>query len=138
MRGLSWCVCLGGVSMPSKPPRPCMVQGCRGFSTGNGYCKEHQYIPKDKQSAREKGTADRRGTAAERGYDGQWQKVRWLKLRTNPLCEECEKRGRVVPAKEVHHIQPIKERPDLRLSVENLQSLCVPCHDKTKHGSHKG
>ena len=132
MQGLSWCVCLGGVSMPSKPPRPCMVQGCRGFSTGNGYCKEHQYIHLEKMAVRQKRVDDKRGQSQDRGYDWQWRKVRRLKFLSNPLCEWCESKGIIKSAEEIHHIVSIKEAPDKRLEIDNLQSLCKACHEKTK------
>lgn len=33
----------------------------------------------------------------------------------------------------VHHKQTIEDRPDLRLDLSNLESLCDSCHQKTHH-----
>ncbi len=49
-------------------------------------------------------------------------------LADQPLCELCEAEGIVEAAVEVHHVQPIAQRPDLRLERGNLMCLCVPCH----------
>lgn len=57
-----------------------------------------------------------------------WVKLRKHKISTNPLCEFCEKRGRVVLATEVDHIIPIKIDMDKSLDEDNLQSLCHRCH----------
>ena len=58
----------------------------------------------------------------------QWQKVRAIKLQTDPLCEKCKSMGRIIGASEVHHIKPIRTHPELCYVIENLMSLCVPCH----------
>jgi len=58
-----------------------------------------------------------------------------MKLRANPLCEECKILGRIVEASMVHHIISIKGKDDpCRLEWDNLQSLCEACHD-AKHSS---
>lgn len=56
----------------------------------------------------------------------------------NPLCEECEERGRITPVDDVHHIvsfmstdDPL-ERLRLAFDFDNLMSLCDGCHAK-KH-----
>jgi 5-methylcytosine-specific restriction enzyme A len=45
-------------------------------------------------------------------------------------CQECKRYGKNTKAATVHHINPILERPDLRLISQNLLSLCNKCHDK--------
>ena len=57
----------------------------------------------------------------------QWRNLRALKLQMNPLCEECERQGRLVPAQMVDHIIPINKGGE-PLSMDNLQSLCNRCH----------
>ncbi|WP_017732726.1 HNH endonuclease [Nafulsella turpanensis] len=59
-----------------------------------------------------------------------WQKVRVMKLQHNPLCEECERQGILNPGNEIDHIISITIRWDLRLSWDNLQTLCKPCHSR--------
>jgi 5-methylcytosine-specific restriction protein A len=105
--------------MPSALKRVCA--GCRRPVLGRcEACSKRKYKSQD----------ERRGTAASRGYDADWRRVRSLKLINNPLCEDCEEQGRVRVAQEVHHIRTIAARPDLRLSMSNLMSLCKPCHSR--------
>ena len=59
---------------------------------------------------------------------GRWRKVRALKLAQDPLCEDCREHGVVRVAAQVHHLEPVITRPDLAFVLENLRSLCVPCH----------
>lgn len=77
-----------------------------------------------------------RGNSRQRGYDRNWEKVRAAYVAIHPLCEWCERNGLTVIVAEVDHIIPIKDRPDLRLDMDNLQSLCKSCHQvKTLGGS---
>lgn len=70
-----------------------------------------------------------RASANKRGYDKKWETVRLLKLRDAPLCEMCEKNGKLVVATEVHHIVPVSEGGDCYM-LDNLMSLCHSCHMK--------
>lgn len=109
-----------------RPLKPCKYPGCRRLSV-DGYCEEH----------RRKRTRDydrQRGTPPERGYGSNWQKVRRIKLDQNPLCERCEKKGRVVIARLVHH----KDRDSRNNSNENLESLCVACHEEEHKNERRG
>lgn len=64
-----------------------------------------------------------------RFYDtAQWQQLRALKLRANPLCEGCEAGGVLTPASEVDHVVSVSQAPELRADLSNLRSLCKPCH----------
>ena len=103
--------------MPIKPLRPCNHPGC-GRPTSERFCQEHAQRERQQYEAR-------RGSAAERGYDGTWTKLRKLKLSADPLCERCLRRGRVVASMEVHH----KDKNPWNRCWENLESLCMPCHD---------
>lgn len=58
-----------------------------------------------------------------------------MKLRENPLCEECERINLLTSAVMVHHIIPIEDGGE-PLDWENLMSLCDPCHCK-KHSNAK-
>ena len=69
----------------------------------------------------------------------QWQKLRSLKLQTEPLCEECRAAGRLKPAGVVDHIVPIKHGGDAFPPLEGLRALCHPCHSrKTARGVEAG
>jgi len=67
-----------------------------------------------------------RQSASERGYDWQWHKIRLNKISHNPLCERCEKINRIMRAIIVHH----KDRNPKNNHPDNLEALCVECHDK--------
>ena len=70
-------------------------------------------------------------------HTAKWQRVRALALmRDQGMCAECMRRFRagygIRPkrAEMVHHIIPVKERPDLALQLENLVSLCYEHHEQ--------
>ena len=60
----------------------------------------------------------------------RWKDLRAAKIRNNPVCEECARKGKTTPAKEIHHIRPFEIDNDLSLAYDydNLISLCVECH----------
>jgi 5-methylcytosine-specific restriction enzyme A len=64
-----------------------------------------------------------------------WKKLRLFYLKQHPLCEKCLP-DKLTPAVEVHHIREISkgkdiyEKQELALDINNLMSLCVPCHHK--------
>jgi len=121
--------------MPSRPMRPCKRPGCPAITRDkSGYCDEHQTYVKERKAAAHRSYDKTRGKTAARGYDGQWRKVRAMKLSRDPLCELCLDQGETVAAELVHHIEPVKERPDLRLFMENLKSVCKPCHERLHKG----
>ena len=67
--------------------------------------------------------------------DKRWKRLRKSKLRGNPLCEDCERVGKVSITEEVHHIKPFDITGDYELlafDYDNLMSLCKECHHK-KH-----
>jgi 5-methylcytosine-specific restriction protein A len=59
-----------------------------------------------------------------------WRKLRNQYITAQPLCEHCKQAGNYKPAKVVDHIAPRKERPELELDWDNLQSLCQRCHQQ--------
>src|SRR5688572_20384391 len=110
--------------MPVAAPRFCPVPGCPQLTSGER-CEAHRHSSWAANDAR-------RGTPAQRGYDRAWRLVRAMKLRMNPFCEirtHCAGRSILDQlATEVDHIETIRERPDLRLSLSNLRSACKSCH----------
>jgi 5-methylcytosine-specific restriction enzyme A len=59
----------------------------------------------------------------------RWQHLRVLKLAKNPLCENpYGTHATFEPAIEVDHILPIRLYSDKAFDLNNLQSLCGPCH----------
>ncbi len=71
---------------------------------------------------------DRRKTA-ERGYGGRWQRERLAFLAMNPVCERCEKEGRVVTATVVNHRIPHRGNEVLFWDRKNWEAACKPHHD---------
>lgn len=57
-----------------------------------------------------------------------WRNLRAVKIREQPLCEECMKREILTPARVVDHIIPINKGGS-PLDLNNLQSLCNRCHN---------
>jgi 5-methylcytosine-specific restriction protein A len=111
--------------MPNRAPRGCLEWPCPNDAGPSGRCAAHA------QKA-QKTYASERGKTGERGYDYTWQRLRKMKLAANPICEIQTHCKGLVPdcaATEVHHVQSVKERPDLRLVWENLKSICRPCHN---------
>jgi 5-methylcytosine-specific restriction enzyme A len=63
-----------------------------------------------------------------------WRKTRKAILADQPLCVECQARGFLNEARELHHTKPLSN-PDnweFRLDPEWLQPLCRSCHSKTR------
>ena len=77
--------------------------------------------------------------AKDEDYKRMVHTTRWLTLRKavltrHPVCESCEKDGRLTPAVEVHHIVPVEtaltymEKQNLMFDPHNLMALCHNCH----------
>lgn len=74
-------------------------------------------------------------------HSANWLKTRDYVLRRDmKLCQDCLKAGKIVPAKEVHHIIELSpeniEDVEISLNPENLVSLCFDCHKK-RHRKYK-
>jgi 5-methylcytosine-specific restriction endonuclease McrA len=66
-----------------------------------------------------------RGTKQQRGYGGTWERVSMGYRRTHPVCEVCNDDTSMA----VHHVIPFNGIDDpLRLSINNLQAVCLRCH----------
>lgn len=119
-----------------RPRRPCAAPGCTAL-TRTGYCDAH---------------ADRAAAAraeAQREYDETrrdarlvafyrstaWHRARdAARMRDHGLCQDCLQRGRVTLAETVHHVVPIRQAWHMRLTLDNLTTLCAACH-AARHGS---
>lgn len=101
-----------------KPLRPCAHPICPNL-TRKKYCEQH------------KNSDDKvRANSHQRGYDGRWRKARVTYLSKHPVCVECAKEGRVVPATVVDHIIPHKGDKKLFWDTNNWQPLCASCHSR--------
>ena len=105
--------------MPFKPKRPCSHPGCPKLTDGR-FCGEHA---KQEAARYEKYQRD---PAVKKRYGRSWKRVRDRFLAQHPLCEVCQKEGRLTSAEEVHHIVPLSKGGTN--ATENLMSLCKSCH----------
>lgn len=62
-------------------------------------------------------------------HTARWQRVRTMKLRRNPMCEECERQGRTTEAVDVHHKHAVRDGGDV-FNLDNLEALCKACHGR--------
>lgn len=70
----------------------------------------------------------------------EWKQTsKQYKKSVNGLCEICLSKGFVVPAVIVHHKIHLNknnvENPNISLSFDNLQAVCLDCHNKIHFGS---
>ena len=65
----------------------------------------------------------------------RWRRLRLIQLNKEPLCTMCGEKGIIRGATVVDHITAIQDGGD-PWNEENLQSLCVPCHNR-KSGKEK-
>lgn len=105
--------------LPRKPKRPCSYPGCPNLTYGR-FCEKHQ---REENKRYEKYD---RNPAVRRRYGRVWKRVRDAYVKEHPFCEECFKKGIMVPVEEVHHIKPLSEGGNHNKS--NLISLCKSCH----------
>ncbi|WP_340014662.1 HNH endonuclease [Paenibacillus sp. FSL K6-1318] len=79
-------------------------------------------------------------------YDsGDWKRLRTeVKQRDNYECQPCKRNGLVsIDTNEysesagrkkiqlvVHHIKELEDHPDLALDIDNLETVCVDCHNR--------
>ena len=66
----------------------------------------------------------------------EWLAVRQVVLHRDKFCKICSTEDNPVPATEVDHIIDLSKRPDLCLTLSNLQGLCQKCHAKKTFDEH--
>lgn len=110
--------------MPRIPKHPCSYPNCPSLTDGK-YCDKHKALMGNEYEryGRDKTT--------KKKYGKEWRVIRKNYVASHPFCEECFKKGIIVPVDEVHHIIPLAEGGTHDES--NLISLCKSCHAKI-HG----
>jgi 5-methylcytosine-specific restriction protein A len=94
----------------------CTYPGCHRKTSG-GRCSDHKENPRKEQST-------------DQLYQSNaWKKISKRKRQYDPFCEKCLERDIVVDARITDHIVPLKEGGAL-LDWNNLQSLCMTCHNQ--------
>lgn len=108
--------------MPYKPKRPCAYPGCGLLADSGEYCAEHKKVVTKRYNQYQ------RDPASNKRYGRSWKRIRDRYIKAHPLCEECDKNGRIKAAEEVHHILPLSKGGGNETS--NLMALCKPCHSR--------
>jgi 5-methylcytosine-specific restriction protein A len=108
--------------MPEKAKKLCAMGGCTRIIPGDQrHCAEHAEAYRIRRRGQPSTTDPFLSSSA-------WRKLRKAKLLANPLCEPCERTGRVTAAAEVHHKLARREHPALALDWDNLECCCRNCH----------
>ena len=117
--------------MPHYPKHPCNYPDCPSL-TYDTYCEKHKKLMGKEYELY------RRDKTTKKMYSHGWNKIRKRYVASHPYCEECFKKGIIVPVDEVHHILPLAEGGSHDES--NLISLCKTCHAKIhgKNGDYQG
>lgn len=108
-----------------RPLRPYSYPGCSTLVV-SGRCEKHK--AKDQEKVRRYNRA--RYAEYQHLYGNEWKKARKAWLMEHPLCVECQKQGKVVPATVVDHIKPHKGDVGLFWDRGNWQSLCWSCNSR--------
>lgn len=107
--------------MPKRPKRPCSFPGCPELTDGR-FCPVHE-----KQEA-QRYEKYQRDPATKKRYGHAWKRIRDRYIAAHPLCERCQKAGKLTPAEEVHHIVPLAAGGTH--DERNLMALCTSCHSE--------
>lgn len=65
-----------------------------------------------------------------------YQSAKWRRLREKAMrrdnyeCQMCRRLGKYHKVENVHHVQEVKDRPDLALEINNLMCLCIEHHNE--------
>jgi len=110
--------------MPDKFLKVCKYPHCSALTT-------ETYCPKHKLAVGREYNRNRRHPDHNKFYGRQWRQIRSIYITAHPICEECLKHGRYVPADEVHHI--VSPENGGTHDDSNLRSLCKSCHTKTRN-----
>ena len=103
-------------------------------------CAERQsYLNKESNKEAVKRYSKTRLDAKEQRFYkcNEWRMTREVvKNRDKGVCKRCEYKGRVGFADNIHHIEELKDRWELRININNLICLCDKCHANV-HGGYK-
>ncbi|MCC2248845.1 HNH endonuclease [Virgibacillus sp. AGTR] len=104
----------------------CNKVGCNNLiNTTETYCEQHKnHNYKQYEKIR---TSTDGGRTYKRFYDTkEWKSLRYqAMLRDGFICVCCGREAKIGD-----HIIPTKVSWDLRLDINNVQSLCFECHNK--------
>lgn len=98
--------------MPTRPQARCTFTGCNRKAAHQGRCDQHQRKPWQNPSAH---------TRALRQHHTEWMHVRAERLKLEPNCRRCNRKGT-----NVDHIIPVGAGGAF-LDINNTQTLCDQC-----------
>lgn len=101
--------------------RLCSESNCNGFCVpGSCYCAKHK-AESDRRRALKKPFENAKRTCDY--SDPAWKKLR-RSILDGVFCAYCGTKDNL----QVHHINPVREHPELFLKRENCMVLCKSCH----------
>lgn len=99
----------------------CKIKDCTLPNVKGEYCVRHYVLqPKSKKK-----TQLEKYQHHKLYYTNTWKKLRVKKLSMSATCEHCNAVGQ-----EIDHIIDHKGDRNLFYDLENLQTLCTPCHSR--------
>ncbi len=103
--------------MPSRAYHACGQGGCPELVSGRARCSAH--------------TIERKKDPTQAKFYGssQWQKLRAIVKRQQPICGMCKR----APSTSVHH----KDGDWKNCTMENLEGVCKPCHARHSGTEHR-
>lgn len=97
------------------------------------------WINKPKKASHKYNNTEKRRCRAKYYASSNWRKLRDGYLLQHPLCELCEKEGKITAAEDIHHILSPFDQKDIEYHMynpNNLIALCKKCHGEI-HAQHK-
>lgn len=111
--------------MPRTSKHPCPYPGCGVLvEYRTTYCPKHQVVYTERNREYDKTRPE-----AKFYHSTRWKKLRGWYIRRHPLCELCLLENRIEVAAVIDQVREIVDG-GTRLDVDNLQALCVACHNR--------
>lgn len=110
-----------------KPAHPCKHPFCSNKVKGSPYCPKHEL--ERKLEPKQNNWHTKKGPTDPFYYSKAWRRTTKAYRRANPLCEKCDRKGKLIPATCTDHITPWKNGGS-KFDWNNLQALCYSCHAK--------
>lgn len=117
--------------MPTRPLRPCPVNGCPELVV-KGRCEAHTAEQERgrRQSETWRKVRGARGGQVDIYTTSRWREARARFLAKHPLCVTCEREGRVEAASMVDHRIPHRGDMALFWDTNNWDPLCATHHGR--------
>ena len=106
----------------------CIKGGCHRL-TKDLYCDTHVHLKREQVQTYRQNERPRENKPF---YDSkEWKRARQQAIsRDHGLCQDCMDEGTLKAFDVVDHVEEIKDRPDLKLDLDNLRCLCHTHHNQ--------